>query len=56
MLSLLSKILETGINDFKSNYQIMKKKYSEISAVNEGVKKISTIIGCTILMICLELN
>ena len=57
MSSSLSKILETGINVFKSNSQIMKNtKYCEISTINECVEKLSMTIVCNIWMICLELN
>ena len=53
----LSKILETGINVFKSNYQIIKnKKYYEISTIHECVEKLSIIIGRNIWMICFESN
>ena len=49
MSSSLSKILETGINVFKINYQIIKnKKYYEISIIYECVEKLSMIIGCNI--------
>ena len=47
MSSSLSKILETGINVFKSNYQIIKKYY-QISTIYECVEKLSMIIGCNI--------
>ena len=40
MSSLLSKILETGINVFKNNKLILKnEKYYEISTINECVGK-----------------
>ena len=52
MSSSLSKILETGINVFKSNFQILKiKKYYEILTIYECVEKSSMIIGCNICMI-----
>ena len=55
--SSLSKILETGINVFKSNSQIMKNsKYYKISAIYKCVEKYSMTIVCNIWMICLELN
>jgi len=45
MSSLLSKILKTGINVFKSNSQIIKnKKYYEISTIYDCIKKIDLII------------
>ena len=57
MSSSLSKILETEINVFKSNFQIIKnEKYYEISTIYECVGKLSMIIGCNAWMICLELN
>ena len=57
MSSSLPKILETGINLFKSNSQIMKNtKYYEISTFYECVEKLSMTIFCNIGMICLELN
>ena len=46
MSSSLSKILETGVNVFKINYQIIKKKYYEILTLYECVEKLSMIIGC----------
>ena len=46
MSSSLSKILEAGINVFKSNYQIIKnKKYYEILTIYERVEKLSMNIG-----------
>ncbi len=40
MSSSLSKIFGTGINVFKSNFQIIKNlKYYEISTINECVEK-----------------
>ena len=47
MSSSFSKIYETGINVFKSKYQIVrnKKKYYEISTIYECVEKSSLIIG-----------
>ena len=45
MSSSLSENLETEINVFKSNYQIIKnKKYYEISTIYECVEKLSMII------------
>ena len=49
LLSSLSKILETGINVFKSNSQIMKnKKYYEISTIFKCIEKLSMTIVCNI--------
>ena len=57
MSSSLSIILETGINVFKSNSQIIENtKYYEISTIYECVEKLSMTIACNICMICLELN
>ena len=50
MSSSLSKILEIGINVFKSNFQIIKIKYYEISTIYECVEKLSMIIGCFFLL------
>ena len=45
----LLKILKTGINVLKSNYQIIKyKKYYEISTTYECFEKLLLIIGCNI--------
>jgi len=45
----LIPILETGINVFKSNYQIIKnKKNYERKTAYECIKKLSMIIGCNI--------
>ena len=57
MSSSLPNFLETGINVFNSNSQIMKNtKYYEISTIYECVEKWSMTIVCNIWMICLELN
>ena len=45
MSSSLSEILETGINVFKSNSQIVKnEKYYELSTRYECVEKLSMVI------------
>ena len=49
MPSSLPKILETGINVIKINYQIIKNKlYYEISIKYECAEKLSMIIGLII--------
>ena len=53
MSSSLSKILETEMNVFKSNSQIIGKKIMKYQRMRQ---KKSMIIGYNILMICLELH
>ena len=57
MSSSLTKILETGINFFISNSQIITiKTYYEKSTIYKCGERQSMTIGCNIWMICLNLN